>query len=346
MDDIGPLTVFVGNNATGKTNILESIQLCTALNSFRNPSPDHLIRSGSSFARAVMNITDENRDLELVLNLEPGKRQYRLNGKKKSIVDLKGLLPAVIFTPDDLALVKKASSVKREAIDLLGSQLSRNYYIVKRDYEKVVRYKNRLLKEEADESLIESINETFVTCAAQLTCYRWALFARLAERIGFNYRQISNGETLGCFYQPSWGEMTAIEGQEPLLREYVREQLIEQLQKRKDEERARKKSVVGPHSDVVELRVNGSDIAHFASQGQQRSAVLAWKLAEVEIIRESLHKNPVLLLDDVMSELDSVRRNALVSFVEGSIQTFITTTNLQYFDKNLLSRARIIKLPR
>ncbi len=345
LENIGALTIFVGNNAVGKTNLLESIELCTALSSFRNPTVDLLIKKEKSFARVLMDITDGNRQLELSLLLEPGKRQYKLNDKKKSVVDLKGLLPAVIFTPDDLELVKKASSPKRDALDALGSQLSKNYYIVKHDYEKVVRYKNRLLKEEAPDSLVLSINETLITCAAQLTCYRWSLFDRLSNHIASNYRHISNGELLRCSYYPSWLSGVKLEPATPLERDYVKKQLEKCLFEKLPEERARKRSVVGPHSDKILLEIDGNDIVDFASQGQQRSAVLSWKLAEVEVIRESLHKNPVLLLDDVMSELDEKRRGALIDFVEGSIQTFVTTTNLQYFDEELLSRAQVVSLP-
>ena len=343
--NVGNLTIFVGNNAVGKTNLLESIQLCTALTSFRKPTVDRLISHGKPFSRVAVDMTDGNRQLQLSLQLEPGKRLYKLNGKKRNAVDLRGLLPAVTFTPDDLQLVKKSSGAKRDALDALGSQLSKNYYIVKHDYDKVIRYKNKLLKDEATDGLIRSINETLVTCGAQLTCYRASLFGRLSNSISSNYRHISNGESLSSSYFPSWMEGHALDASQKLDRSFVADQLEQQLDQRFIEEKARKRSVVGPHSDQIALMINGNDIVDFASQGQQRSAVLSWKLAEVEIIRESLNKNPVLLLDDVMSELDETRRNALIDFVEGSIQTFVTTTNLQYFDERLLSRAQIVNLP-
>lgn len=346
LGNVGNLTIFVGNNAVGKTNLLEALQLCTGLSSFRHPSTDQLIREGSDFARIEASISDKSRSLIVSAVVEPGRRRYKLNGKFKQIVDLKGLLPAVVFTPDDLALAKGSSALKRNAIDDLGAQLTKNYYLVSRDYEKVVQYKNRLLKDEADNGLIESINETLVTCATQLAFYRIELYKRLISSLKSNYLSISSGETLTSSYIPSWmdfDEFVLTEGWPT--RDKIKESLQETLAVKLVEERARKRCLVGPHADHIELFIDGRNVADFASQGQKRSVVLAWKLAEVEVIEDSLHQNPVLLLDDVMSELDAMRRKKLVEFVEGDIQTFITTTTLEYFDDDLLSQANVVALP-
>ena len=346
LGNVGNLTIFVGNNAVGKTNLLESLQLCTGLSSFRHPSTDQLIREGSDFARIEVGLSDESRSLTVSAVVEPGRRRYKLNGKFKQIVDLKGLLPAVVFTPDDLALAKGSSALKRNAIDDLGAQLTKNYYLVSRDYEKVVQYKNRLLKDEADNGLIESINETLVTCATQLAFYRIELYKRLISSLKSNYLSISSGETLTSSYIPSWMDFDEFVLTEwSPTRDQIKESLQETLAVKLVEERARKRCLVGPHADHIELFIDGKNVADFASQGQKRSVVLAWKLAEVEVIEDSLHQNPVLLLDDVMSELDANRRKKLVEFVEGDIQTFITTTTLEYFDDDLLSQANVVALP-
>ena len=164
---LGPLTVLVGPNAVGKTNVVEGVQLLTALQSFRRPSLDQMVRQGAGFARLDADVTDGSRELALSLQVSEGKKRYLLNGKGKRTADLKGLVPSVTFTPDDLELAKGASAVKRAALDALGSQLSANHYVIKKDYEKVVRYKNRLLKDDAPPELVASVNETLVTCGAQ-----------------------------------------------------------------------------------------------------------------------------------------------------------------------------------
>lgn len=349
--NLGDITVLVGENAVGKTNIVEGVQLLTALASFRHATGEQLIRHGCSMGRIAMEVSDGNRDLAVDLTLESKARKYRLNGKGKRPADLKGLVPSVIFTPDDLELVKGSMTGRRSALDTLGSQVNKNYYVVRRDYEKVIRHKNRLLKEEADPALVAAINEMVVTVGAQLTCYRMALFARIEPHMAEKYRQISGErEVLSMRYVPSW---ISSGGQEPLAggslssptRGEAREALEHALRARSAEEIRRGRSLVGPHADVLSFLLNDQDASLYGSQGQQRSIVLAYKLAEAAVVEELLGQKPVLLLDDVMSELDGQRREALVSAMEQGSQTFITTANLAYFDKTMLNRSNVIELP-
>lgn len=339
---LGSLTVFVGPNAIGKTNIIEGIQLLTAQSSFKHPTVEQLIHAGAPFGRIEADVSDGSRKLQLAVTLEEGKKKHLLNGKPKRTADLKGLVPSVTFTPDDLELAKGSMSIRRTALDALGSQLSKNHYLIRRDYEKVLRHKNRLLKEEAAPVLVESINDMLVTCGAQLTCYRTALFEKLSHRMSEYYEEITDGrESLSTRYIPSWSteEVTS------LTRDNARTLLTRALEERAAEERARHRAVVGPHADRIEYYINGRDAAAFGSQGQQRSLVLANKLAEVALIQDVLQQKPILLLDDVMSELDAARRRALVSFIADDIQTFITTTNVDYFDADIRAAARIVELP-
>lgn len=355
LSDIGDLTILVGHNAVGKTNILEGIQLLTAATSFRHPTIGQLVRAGCSTAHLETVETDGNRLIDLSLGMEEGKRRYLINGKAHTAGDVRGRLPAVTFTPDDLQLAKRSSGVKRNALDELGSQLTGNYDVVKHDYEKVVRYKNRLLKDDAPDELVLSINETLITCGSQLFCYRTALFRRLLERLGDYYATLSSGhEKLAARYEASWDasrETSQTNGISSgdiyanASRDDVRKMLARALEEQLPVERRRRRSLVGPHADQVTLLLDGADVADFASQGQQRSVVLAWKLAEVSVVEESLHQHPVLLMDDVMSELDDERRDALVGFVQNDIQTFITATNLEFFNQNLIDKAHVVRLP-
>lgn len=358
---LGEITVLVGQNAIGKTNIIEGVQLLTALTSFRHATRDQLIRHGSESARLEAAVSDGNRALEITLALDDKSRKYQLNGKAKRPGDLKGLVPSVIFTPDDLDLVKGSMTGRRAALDTLGSQVNKNYYALRRDYEKVIRHKNRLLKDEADPALVEAINEMVVTCGAQLVCYRTALFARLVPHIVEKYRQISQGrEMLSAVYVPSWARVAATanaagsppafvapspEEHTPLQRDEARESLARALHERAGEERRRGRAVVGPHADEITFLLDSQDASLFGSQGQQRSIVLAYKLAEAAVIEEVLEQKPVLLLDDVMSELDGTRRAALVEAMERGSQTFITTANLAYFDRDMLNRSNVVSLP-
>ena len=197
LDGIGPLTVLVGPNAVGKTNVVEGVQLLTAQSSFRHPPVEQLVRMGAPFARLTADATDGSRQLQLELRIAEGRKRFLLNGKGKRTADLKGLVPSVTFTPDDLELAKGSMAVRRAAIDALGSQLSANHYLIRRDYEKVLRHKNRLLKDEAPASLVAALDETLVMCGAQLACYRAALFEKLSERMASYYAEIADGRERG-----------------------------------------------------------------------------------------------------------------------------------------------------
>ena len=353
LQEIGDLTVLVGENGVGKTNILEGIQLLTSASSFRHPKISQLIREGETNARLSASLGDGSRSLLTKLVLEEKKRSYTVNGKAKAISEVRGTLPAVVFTPDDLEIAKKSSSVKRQALDDLGMQLAKSYDVVCRDYEKTLRYKNRLLKEEASAGLVEAINETLVTCGSQLHCFRVALFNKIVAFAASHYDEIS--ETRGQFsatYVPSWHYLADREcvtspengDFEPVSRDEVRELMVSNLRLYAEEERSRKRGLIGPHNDKITFFLAGRDVSSYASQGQQRSIVLSWKLAEVDMVKNSKGIKPILLLDDVMSELDERRRKMLVNSVKTEIQTFITSTDLSPFNSDLLERARVVEI--
>lgn len=346
LSGLGSLTVFVGPNAIGKSNIIEGIQLLTSSTSFRHATIEQMIRQGAHESKLEMHVEDGNRSLDVGVLLSEKSKKHTINGKAKRSAELKGLVPSVTFTPDDLELVKGSMSVRRNALDALGSQLNANYYTIKKDYEKVLKHKNTLLKEEASPLLLASIDEMLITCGAQLTCYRSALFARLSEHLKQNYEDIAGGrDVFESTYVPSWIEGLPIGETTDIKRDEAREAIERKLFELKGEELARKRCLVGPHVDSVGFFIDGMNATQFASQGQQRSVVLAYKLAEAAVVEEMLGQKPVLLLDDVMSELDTSRREALVSYASTDVQTFVTTANLAYFDKGMLARADVVSLP-
>lgn len=347
LDGLGSLTIFVGPNATGKTNIVEGIQLLTAQTSFRNPTAAQLVKEGESFARLDAWFGDGSRELQSTLQVAEGKKKRLLNGKAKRAADLRGIMPSVAFTPDDLDLARSASSPRRSALDALGSQLSANHHRICSDYDKALRGKNRALKDEAPQALVDSLNEVMVLVGAQLSCYRCALFNRLGEAMAAYYRDISGGrETLRHSYTPSWEDHDpAVARTRSFSRDEARDAMAAALAARAGEERARHRSVIGPHADHLDFFIDGRNAAVFGSQGQKRALVLSFKLAETELIESMLDQKPVLLLDDVMGELDAARRAALVEFVSQGIQTFVTATDLSYFNESLLGEASVMELP-
>ena len=292
-----------------------------------------MIQENEEESHLRAHIKDDQRDLTIELMISEEKKSYSLNGKKKQPSDLKGLLPSVVFTPDDLVLVKGSQSTRRNEFDRLGSRLSKNYGIIRRDYENVVRHKNKLLKDNPDDALLDAIDELLITCGAQLTCYRSAFLTRFVTYISEYYARLSSSrEQLTMSFTPSWEEELnagTIEKYEP---SYARDCITRVLHNRRDEEKQRQRCLVGSHLDTIHYYLDGKDATVYGSQGQQRSIVLAYRMAELALIEEILHQRPILLLDDVMSEIDAQRRLELMRFIPKETQVFITTTTLAYFD--------------
>ncbi len=352
LEGIGDLTILAGPNAAGKTNAIEALQLLTATSSFRNATGTELVRRGEGTARISCSVTDGQRELDRALAISEGKRTYMLNGKRRRPKDLRGTLPSVTFTPDDLNLAKGSDRVRRHELDLVGSQVNANYYQIVRDYEKILRHKNRLLADEAPSALLDATNELFAKIGEQLTSYRRALFARLEPKIAAHYASISGGrEPLTADYRASF-ETDGIEPEathdiaasESVSLPTSVSTLRAAIEACQGDERRRHRALVGPHLDAVRISLDGLDSTKFASQGQQRSIVLSIKLAEAEVIEDILDQLPVLLLDDVMSELDAQRRAALVETLLEGKQAFITTAHVDYFDTEMLDRARLVEL--
>jgi DNA replication and repair protein RecF len=346
------LTVLVGPNAVGKTNIIESLQLLTTATSFRRPRWEDLVRWGATGARAIMRAEEGERrlDVELTSDLD-GARAFLVNGQpKRRAADVAGRLPSVVFTPDDLDLVKGPGERRRSAIDELGSQLSSGYATLRRDFGKVVKQRNALLREDGHTSELTAWDEQLVSLGARLVTHRLRLLERLMAEASRHYLDLTGTETLGWSYDDRCGldMKTLPRDGRPVAptTEEAAAALIAELVRRAPEERQRASTLVGPHRDDILFRIAERDARTFASQGQQRTVALAWKMAEVDLIEAVLRTRPLLLLDDVMSELDETRRAALGAAVMDRTQTFVTTTNIGYFDRSMLEDATVVELGR
>lgn len=338
------LTLLVGPNAAGKTNLVEAIQVTTSAESFRKPQWADLVKRGSSEARVSVEAQGEGRHLTIELKIpSSGRREYRMNGKlRRRVVDVVGVLPSVVFSPDDLRLVKDSAERRRASIDSLGSQVSPAYSTLRANYERVLRQRNALLRtDEATTSELEPWTERLVEFGAALSEARSRLAKRLAEQLASAHDEIAPGTHLEMHYAPSWerdGIAEADSDPDKAIRAL--------LASRAAEERARRTTLVGPHRDDIIFTLDGADARAFGSQGQQRTIALSWKLGEVGVITEISGQPPVLLLDDVMSELDEARRHALARYVGTVAQTIVTTTNTGYFEPALLDRAKVVRLGR
>lgn len=339
------LTVLVGPNAIGKTNIIEAIQLVATGQSFRNPRWDEVIKWGAGSASVSMAASGENPPVSVDLQIDAtGKRAWSVQGVvKRRAIDATRFVPIVLFTPNDLLLVKGPAEQRRTLVDELGQQLSVTYGALRRDYQRVVRQRNALLKDEGTAAALEPWDVQLVGLGAKLHAHRRRLLQRVRVVAAPIYEHMAAGEVLDIRMVDRCGLGTD-DPSHDITAEEVSSALQRELKRRRAEERARKVSLVGPHRDDITFSISGRDARTYASQGQQRTLALAWKWAEVAVIGEVLRRTPVLLLDDVMSELDETRRRALTDLVQREVQTFVTTTTIGYFDPALLKRAQVVTL--
>ena len=374
------VTVLVGRNAQGKTNLVEALQLATSGASFRKPSPAELVAEGGEGCSIALRLEGDGRVVDLGCTVRDGKRSFSRNGKKCRAAGVRGVVPSVLFCPDDLDMIKRSASVRRAALDGFGVQLNEQYAQLLSTYERLVEQRNALLKERwCTREMLAAWNDSLAQAGASLLTHRLALLDRIRVRFVEAYAQIAPGERADITYEASVDavlsaaasdaaaadvEGSAAAGEDVAAGDrsadgatgsragvdrttqvaWWRERMLAALDTVFDDELRRGITLVGPHRDEIRFSIDGRDARAFASQGQQRSLVLAWKVAEVAVTRDILGRPPLLLLDDVMSELDAERREAFVRGIEDEVQTVITTTNLGYFSDAILDRAKVVTI--
>ncbi|MBS3956612.1 MAG: DNA replication/repair protein RecF [Clostridiales bacterium] len=341
------LTILVGPNAAGKTNVLEAITLVTSGTSFRSLTWSDVVRAGRSAASVHLDGSRGGVAVELGLEVSSsGKREHRINrAPSKRIADISGRVPTVTFVPDDLQLAKGNPEARRVALDTLGSQMSGAYAALRSEYARTVRHRNALLKNGCSPEEIYVWDAHLVEAGAAFFQHRMRLTARVGESLFPAYSELAEEESLTMYVECSFlQERGRAEEFAAMEREDVKESMRKALIKHSAAEKRRGMTLVGPHRDDLIFEIKGMPARFFSSQGQQRTVALAWKMAEVSTLRRIAGVDPVLLLDDVMSELDERRRSALLRFISEGPQTIMTTTNLSYFERAEISEALVVNV--
>lgn len=329
LDFTQSITIFIGNNAQGKTNILESIYYGAMGRSHRTNTDAELIRwqqESASISLFFSRLTVEN---SLLFKLDTTQRKEIIsNNYPIKPRELIGLLNVVLFSPEDLMLIKGMPNMRRRFLDIEISQTSPTYYQQLLKYNRIVSQRNTLLKKIREHKekpdVLDVWDHQFAILASQIVIKRQNAVKKLAMLANLMHRKITNNkENLTVIYHKCGINGTEVDN---LVEEYT-SKLIELRQN----DIWRGSTSVGPHRDDLMLSVNGINLKIFGSQGQQRTGVLALKLAELEFIKSETGEYPILLLDDVMSELDASRREHLLAFIQDRIQTFITATEEKYF---------------
>lgn len=327
--------IFYGNNAQGKTNILEALYLIATTKSHRGAFDRDLIRFGQEEGHVRCVVIKGGIDYQIDIHLRKSRSKgIAINGQRiHKASELIGLLHIVFFSPEDLSIVKNGPAQRRRFMDMELCQLDESYLYNLNHYNKIVEQRNKLLRQILDmpslESTIDVWNDQLIDYGSKIIKRRQQFMEKLNQMIGRIHQELSGGkEKLSIRYEPN---VTA-------------ENFADALHKVSEREKYIGSTAVGPHKDDFSFLCTFDgreiDLRKFGSQGQQRTCALSLKLAELELVREMIGEEPVLMLDDVLSELDTNRQNYLLNSL-GGIQTFITCTGLDEFVKNRFTIDRL-----
>jgi DNA replication and repair protein RecF len=328
------VNVFIGPNAQGKTNLLESIFVLALTKSHRTYQDKELIAWDKPEAVIYGEIDKKYGPCKLQLQISAQGKKARINGlEQKKLSGFVGALNVVMFAPEDLEIVKGAPGIRRRFLDMEIGQVHPSYLYDITQYQKILQQRNHYLKQHggpgggAKAEMLQVWNEQLASFGTKIMKKRQSFIEKLERWAKTIHSGITaDKEALRIEYKPSFGE-TAGEDETILFRQFMIK-----LSEVKDQELRRGTTLAGPHRDDLLFFINGKEVQTFGSQGQQRTTALSVKLAELELINEEVGEYPLLLLDDVLSELDQNRQTQLIETIQNKVQTFITTTGMESVD--------------
>lgn len=333
------VNIIYGNNAQGKTNILEGIYLFSLGKSNRASKDVEMITFGKDSAEVSLNfVSHDNNTLgEITIDKTKRKKIFINEIPVKKNSELVGKLNVVFFGPEYLSLIREGPKKRRKNIDIMISQLKVGYLNAISEYRKLIDQKSRLLKEDkVDEILLSVMNEKLFEFSAYIIKVRYEYIKKIEQISQKIQLDISGGKENLTLDYISCGEkieQSSVYNIKDILREKSKDIFRREMKYRE--------CILGPHRDDIEFRINGSDLKLFGSQGQQKTAILVQKIAEVELFREEIGEYPILLLDDIMSELDKSRQDYVLNKLD-KMQIFITCTDIERFRN--LERGKFIKI--
>lgn len=339
------LNIIIGNNGEGKTNILESIYVLAITKSFRDSECDNLISFNEPNGIIKCRLNKNNQKTELKIEFYKDKRNKKIyiNDKQiKTYNDYLTNLNVILFSQNDMDIIRGAPSIKRKYLNVEIGQMSNKYLSLVNEYNKYLKQRNDLLKKydeknESNKILLEILTSKLIEKGSLIYVYRNDFITKINSKIGKIYEFFTGLPNLKIKYINS----ITFDNYELNL---IREEMSKKFNRIMSKEIMQGSTLIGPHRDDFIFDLDSNDLSLFGSQGQQRLAIISLKLAEIELLKESTGYNPVVLLDDIFSELDKVRRNKLLDFINKNIQTIITTTDIKSINKKYIKNSKIVTI--
>ncbi len=327
------LNIIYGNNGSGKSNIIEAIYLLALTKSFRTSSDVNLIKKGSSLAQIKGEIiTNEKNRYQIDLSNE-GKKVYINSDKVGKISDYVTNINIILFNPLDTKIINDAPSFRRKLLNIDISQGSKEYLLLLNSYDKLLKNRNAYLKQlylngNASKDYLDILTQKLVKIGKCINNYRREYIEKINKSIAKIYEDIFEYGELKVIYNSSFNDKSE-------------EEILDNYQKKYYREMEMGKTLSGIHHDDIEFILDGNSIKDFGSVGQQKNAIIAFKLAQILIMKEIKGEYPILILDDLFSELDNQKINNIIKMLNKEVQTFITSTNIDNIDKMLLKNSNI-----
>lgn len=336
------INIFLGNNAQGKTNLLESIYVLAITKSHRMYIDNNLIKTSELFTKIRGNVISNNDEKELEILINSKGKSVKINNVViKKISDYISKFTVIIFCPDDLEIVKGSPADRRKFLNIEMGQLNNRYLNVLNDYNYILKNRNEYLKtstiDKIDCNYLDIINSKLIEKAISIYRYRDEFLRSINMGATTIFKNLTDKDGLTIKYFPNI-EFDVFDENE------IKEKMLEKFRCNIKREIIQGTTLFGPHRDDFNFFIDGKEIKEFGSQGQQRIAVLCLKFSELEIFKEKTGEYPVLLLDDIFSELDEIKKNNIIRYMGKNIQTFITTTDINKIDEKLLKNSSIFNI--
>ncbi len=342
--DFNPnINIIVGNNGQGKTNILESIYVLSLSKSNRDGYDSDMIKFEKESLSLEGKIIDNDLIKKLRVDITPYKKRVFINNKEiHKIKDYISNFCVISFVPTDLDIIKGSPSVRRNLLNIDISQLYNNYITYLNEYNKIIKIRNDYLKKlyinnNSDFRYLDVINEKMIEKADKIYEYRFKFIEEINKNIADIYKKITGLDGLTIKYDNTLGL-------DSYDKEKIKETYLKKLKKHLNQEMMQGISLIGPHRDDFTFYLDNVDMKVYSSQGQQRMAIIAFKISELSYYKKIIGSYPVLLLDDIFSEIDIKKRNKIINFLKKDIQTIITTTDINDISKKLLDNAVIYNI--
>lgn len=336
------INIIYGKNAQGKTNLLESIYLLGLTNSHRSILDNSLINNGKVFlkVKGVLKKDKIGNDLEVYIDEKKKILRYENNIVNK-VSDYISIMNIIIFTPDDLDLIKGSPQVRRKFLNTELSQLYSNYYIVLNEYEKLLKIRNEYLKKvlktnKIDENYFNILTSYLVDKAIII----YKMRQKFVDKFNLFCRNIYNDITDYDGFKIIYKKNLDVDINDSNLKKII----LDKFKEKRDVEIKLTSTIYGPHRDDLEFYLNDINLKFYGSQGQQRIAVLTLKLSEIEVFKRYRNSTPILLLDDIFSEIDKGKRDNLLKYINKDIQTIITTTEIDNIDEHFIKNAKLFQI--